>query len=215
MRILLLSTLFLAWAEPLEFPRHLLLYVQMREHQIHHASDNVLYQVKEVPLAADADTWLIYVTGPGSCSRGDCTLFVLRSLSDDQAETFGTITLAAPYVRVLDTSTNGMRDLAVAAPSYEGPPHEVILRFNGATYPENPLTEPAVHPSSETTIFSGYTGQSLFLAPPSPLRISPSILLTPQPNPAPFSQSPAACSQPASPARPPSGSPLPPSPATP
>lgn len=88
------------------------------------------------------DETLVYVGGPMLCGTGGCNLVVLK---DDGAayEKIGDISVAQLPVGVLETRTNGMRDLAVTV--YGGGIPRAIMKvpFDGASYAGNPTVPPA------------------------------------------------------------------------
>ncbi len=92
---------------------------------------------------------LVYLTGPGWCGSGGCTLLVLKA-KGKSFETVTSIPVTRPPVRVLDSATNGWRDIGVRV---EGggiqPGYEAVLPFDGTSYPRNPTVEPA-RPSDGT-----------------------------------------------------------------
>ena len=78
-----------------------------------------------------------YVGGSGICGTGGCPLVVLRQSENGLEEVLQTSVTQLP-VGVLDTTTNGMRDIWVT--TYGGGAPETLRRltFDGETYPSNP-----------------------------------------------------------------------------
>lgn len=90
-----------------------------------------------------ADEILIRATNRDRCGSGGCALFVL-SPKGDGCTVVMEATVVNPPVRVLNTATNGWKDLAVTV-SGGGVrrPYEARLRFDGRRYPDNPTVPPA------------------------------------------------------------------------
>lgn len=88
------------------------------------------------------DEVLAYVGGPMLCGTGGCNLVVL---TDDGANfaKVGDISVSQMPIGVLDTRTNGWRDLAVT--TYGGGEKERIMKvpFDGKSYAGNPTVAPA------------------------------------------------------------------------
>ncbi|WDA41911.1 hypothetical protein [Erythrobacter sp. BLCC-B19] len=90
--------------------------------------------VDEIILRADAPEW---------CGSGGCTLFVLEKAGSTFRLVSRTTVTQLP-IRLLDTKTNGWRDLSVGA--HGGGVMEARnaqLRFDGNAYPGNPTIPPA------------------------------------------------------------------------
>lgn len=99
------------------------------------------YRAVPVHLSSDGQPEII-VYALDECGTGGCELYVLKSHG-------GTFTVVAEIgvthapIRVLATSTHGWRDLSFwASGGGEPHPHEAQLRFNGKTYPDNPVAIP-------------------------------------------------------------------------
>lgn len=86
---------------------------------------------------------IVYLTGQRWCGSGGCTTLILaRQGSSYRLVT--KITIAWPPVRVLTSSTDGWRDLAVRVQGGGlDSGYEAEVRFDGRTYPTNPSTPPA------------------------------------------------------------------------
>ncbi len=78
-----------------------------------------------------------YVGGFGMCGTGGCPLVVLRQSEDGLEEVLQTSVTQLP-VGVLDTTTNGMRDIWVTTYGGGAPKTLSRLAFDGETYPSNP-----------------------------------------------------------------------------
>lgn len=84
-----------------------------------------------------------YLTAPDYCGSGGCTLVILSPRANDYRVVMRSTVTQLP-IRVLPTSANGWRDVAVMV---EGGgvtrPYEARLRFNGRRYPSNPTVQPS------------------------------------------------------------------------
>ena len=86
---------------------------------------------------------LVYVGGPMMCGSGGCTLDVLKA-GPDGFTRIGALSVSQLPVGVLNSSSHGMRDLAVT--TYGGGAPEQIMRvpFDGKKYASNPTVKPAI-----------------------------------------------------------------------
>jgi hypothetical protein len=106
-----------------------------------------------------ADEILLYANGSETCGSGGCTLFVIAR-EQDGFRTISKTTIANLPVRLLTTSHNGWRDLAVTV--FGGgivEPYEARLPFDGKGYAENPSVPPASR-------IDGEAGKDLIVANP-------------------------------------------------
>jgi hypothetical protein len=85
---------------------------------------------------------LVYLMGGDYCGSGGCTLLILRK-NADLYERLGRLTVVRTPIRVLQTSSHGMPDLAVAVSGGGATPHEALIPFDGQRYAPNPTTSPA------------------------------------------------------------------------
>jgi len=85
---------------------------------------------------------LAYVAGPMVCGTGGCPLFVFRQ-GPDAYELVARMSVVQVPVRVSSQSTHGWRDLVVAVAGGGAPAGDVVLKFDGKTYPANPTVPPA------------------------------------------------------------------------
>ena len=89
---------------------------------------------------------LAYLTNPGSCGSGGCTLRVLEARPEGPVE-LGRTTITRPPIRVLASRTNGMPDLGVlVCGGGIIDCHEAVLPFDGRRYASNPTMPPAYRP---------------------------------------------------------------------
>lgn len=81
---------------------------------------------------------IAYVHGDNACGSGGCDLLILNK-NNKEYELLTELTISWPPIRVLDSKTNGWRDIAVWV---QGggiqPGYEARLRFDGKSYPSNP-----------------------------------------------------------------------------
>ncbi|MFO6448440.1 hypothetical protein ACLBKU_15000 [Erythrobacter sp. NE805] len=102
------------------------------------------YQRAEADLDGDgrAETF-VYATDPAYCGSGGCTLVVLSP----QGHGFRVVmrsTVTQLPIRLLETSTNGWRDVGVnVSGGGTTRPSIARLRFDGERYPGNPTVPPA------------------------------------------------------------------------
>ena len=110
-----------------------------------------------------AEEILVRATNRDRCGSGGCALFVL-SPKGDGFRVVMEATVVNPPIRVLNTTTNGWKDLAVTV-SGGGVtrPYEARLRFDGVRYPANPTVPPA-----EALAGPAPGGQILMPAPEEP-----------------------------------------------
>ena len=85
---------------------------------------------------------LVYVRGRSLCGSGGCRLLVLTRTEAGFAPVSRTTVTWLP-VGVLDTSTNGWRDLWVTVSGGGMPAGRRKLMFDGSAYPSNPTVPPA------------------------------------------------------------------------
>jgi hypothetical protein len=81
---------------------------------------------------------IVYLLGNNWCGSGGCTMLVLTT-QNAHYKVMTRITITQLPIRVLSTSTNGWRDLAVTVAGggiLHG--YEAKLAFNGRKYPSNP-----------------------------------------------------------------------------
>jgi hypothetical protein len=103
------------------------------------------YAFKHVDLDGDdEEETIVYLTGGGWCGSGGCTLLVLEAIGSSYS-VIGRTTIVHMPIRVLQTRTNGWRDLGVWVAGGGRPGYEAVLPFDGRTYASNPSVPPA-HP---------------------------------------------------------------------
>lgn len=96
------------------------------------------YSAAFVDLAGDGTQQVIvYLTGRGWCGSGGCVTLVL-SRKGSQYELVTEITISRPPIRILNTKSNGWKDITVQVAGGGVAAREAMLSFNGKTYPSNP-----------------------------------------------------------------------------
>ncbi|MCB2049951.1 MAG: hypothetical protein KDE63_00845 [Novosphingobium sp.] len=101
------------------------------------------YAVKGVDLNGDGrDEAVIYLSGPATCGSGGCSAYVLTPQGTGYRAVMDASVTRAP-ITVLDSSTNGWRDLTVDVGGGGGPSGHAKMTFDGSSYPSNPTVAPA------------------------------------------------------------------------
>lgn len=88
------------------------------------------------------DEIVAYVSGPMLCGSAGCNVLVLQAEGENYAVRMDTSVSKLP-VTVLDSSSNGWRDLTVRVGGGGGESGNAVLRFDGTSYPSNPTVPPA------------------------------------------------------------------------
>ncbi|MAC57699.1 MAG: hypothetical protein CMH85_05375 [Novosphingobium sp.] len=103
----------------------------------------LLYASAESDLDGDGTPEVLaYVGGPMMCGTGGCNLVVLKREGGDLRKISELSVVQLP-VGVLDSKSNGWRDLAVTIAGGGVAEHTVRLQFDGKGYPRNPTIAPA------------------------------------------------------------------------
>jgi hypothetical protein len=105
------------------------------------------------------DEAIVYLLGSNWCGSGGCNMLVLRQ-ERGSWKVVSTITIVRPPVRVLESTSNGWRDIGVWVQGggiRRG--YEAELRFNGKTYSRNPSIPPAKY------VGQGASGETVIAAP--------------------------------------------------
>lgn len=89
-----------------------------------------------------ADEAIVHLVGPYFCGTGGCPTLVLTP-AGPMWRKVGDISVSRTPVAVMDTSTNGWKDIAVAVAGGGGPSGNALLKFDGEAYPSNPTVAPA------------------------------------------------------------------------
>ena len=108
----------------------------------------VLYKSGHADLDGDGkDEVLVYVGGPMLCGSGGCNLEVLKD--DGTGFTpIGSLSVSQLPVGVLDSTTDGYRDLAVTVSGGGAPEAIMKVPFGGESYASNPTVAPATSTES-------------------------------------------------------------------
>jgi hypothetical protein len=102
------------------------------------------YSAAFVDLAGDGTQQaIVYLAGRGWCGSGGCVTLVL-SRNDSSYALITKITISRPPIRILNTKSNGWKDITVQVAGGGVAAHEAKLSFNGKAYPNNPSVPPAV-----------------------------------------------------------------------
>lgn len=81
---------------------------------------------------------VVLLKGSNWCGSGGCTMLVFKALPNDQFQPHSKLTVTDRPIYVLPNQTQGWRDLSV----YTGGTGQVLLKFNGISYPSNPSLAP-------------------------------------------------------------------------
>ncbi len=128
----------------------------------------VAYRDGRADLDGDGlDEIFVYTAGPMLCGSGGCPLTVLRQTGDTPEILVQTTVTQLP-VGVLDTSTNGMRDIWVTTAGGGAPEQLRKLRFDGKSYPKNPTVAPAETIEAAGTVVIAL-GEMTPVTPPKPI----------------------------------------------
>lgn len=85
---------------------------------------------------------IVYVSGRGWCGSGGCIMLILAP-EGTSCRVVTRTTITRLPIRVLNTKSNGWRDISVVVAGGGTPGYEAILPFDGKTYPSNPSVLPA------------------------------------------------------------------------
>lgn len=72
------------------------------------------------------------------CGSGGCTMIVFKAISNDQFQPHSKLTVTDRPIYALSSQTQGWHDLSV----YTRGTGQVLLKFNGVSYPSNPSLAP-------------------------------------------------------------------------
>ena len=85
---------------------------------------------------------IVYLAGMYFCGSGGCNTLVLTP-AGPMWRKVGEISVSRTPITVLESSTNGWKDLTVAVAGGGGEAGTALLRFDGRAYPSNPTVAPA------------------------------------------------------------------------
>ncbi|WP_369027176.1 hypothetical protein [Qipengyuania sp. RANM35] len=89
-----------------------------------------------------ADEAIVYLVTPYFCGTGGCNTLILTP-AGPMWEKVGEISVSRTPITVMDTSSNGWKDITVAIGGGGGAPGNALLKFDGKAYPSNPTVAPA------------------------------------------------------------------------
>jgi hypothetical protein len=118
------------------------------------AQPSLEYSVARLDLDGDGvEEGLVLLTGTDWCGSAGCTLLVFHGDAERFRLVSETSMVNGPVV-VAPARSNGWRDILVPDPSED---RTVALRFNGASYPNEPAGPAAVSTEGDT-VFEGEIG---------------------------------------------------------
>lgn len=94
------------------------------------------------PAAGPDGLSFAYLTGGDYCGSGGCVLLVARK-TETGFERVGRLTVTQTPIRVLESRSHGLPDLAVGVSGGGATPHEALIPFDGTRYASNPTVAPA------------------------------------------------------------------------
>ncbi len=110
------------------------------------------YALEEYDLDGDGrDEAIVHVISRDLCGSGGCTTLVLTRDGPSWRKV-ARVTVSRTPVAVLDTATNGWRDITVRIGGGGLAPGTAALRFNGEAYPSNPTVPPAEMTDANGTV---------------------------------------------------------------
>ncbi|QIG55049.1 hypothetical protein G6N82_13645 [Altererythrobacter sp. BO-6] len=89
-----------------------------------------------------ADEAIVHLVTPYFCGSGGCNTLVLTG-AGPMWRKVGEISVSRTPVSVLETRSNGWKDLTVAIGGGGGASGNALLKFDGTAYPSNPTVAPA------------------------------------------------------------------------
>jgi len=123
------------------------------------------YVAAPVQLEDNTTDIIVYFTDQNSCGSSGCTTLILAPMGSSY-KVITSIPAARLPIRILDTTTNGWRDIGVWVQGggiRSG--YEAVLSFDGTTYPKNPSVAPARelnHTEGRVLIDKGEEGKLLY-----------------------------------------------------
>lgn len=98
-----------------------------------------LYQYAFYDLNQDGiQDAVVMLRGSNWCGTGGCTVLVFQGMSREKFQPHSKMTVTDVPIVALNSKTQGWSDLSV----YSRGSGQVILKFNGRSYPGNPSLEP-------------------------------------------------------------------------
>ena len=97
------------------------------------------------------DEAIVHLITPYFCGTGGCNTLVLTQ-AGPMWRKVGDISVSRTPVTVLDTASNGWKDITVAVSGGGGASGTALLKFDGEAYPSNPTVAPAEMTDATGTI---------------------------------------------------------------
>jgi hypothetical protein len=118
-------------------------------------SETTRYVASNVDLGGNVgEETVVYLTGQSWCGSGACTLLILERVGLSY-RVKGRTPITRTPIRILETRTNGWRDLGVwVQGGGVSPGYEAVLPFDGKRYASNPTVAPAHYVQTSPARFS-------------------------------------------------------------
>ena len=100
------------------------------------------------------DEAVVHLVGPYFCGSGGCNTLILQRAGAMWTK-IAEISISRLPITVMDTSTDGWRDLTVAVGGGGGRAGHALLRYDGEGYPVNPTVAPATPTEAVGTVLIG------------------------------------------------------------
>ena len=111
-----------------------------------------------------ADEAIVYLAAPYFCGTGGCPTLVLTP-AGPMWRKVGDISVSRTPVTVMESETNGWKDITVAVSGGGGPSGNALLKFDGEAYPSNPTVAPAEMTTDTGTVVIAETPEFIDLEP--------------------------------------------------
>ena len=111
-----------------------------------------------------AEEAIVHLASPYFCGSGGCPTLVLTP-AGPMWRKVGDISVSRTPVTVLDSETQGWKDITVAVSGGGGPSGNARLAFDGEAYPQNPTVPPAEMTAETGTVVISETPEFLELEP--------------------------------------------------
>ena len=117
--------------------------LQVRFRADHVDDADARYAVAFADLNADGrPEAIVYLLSSAYCGSGGCNLLILTPAGRGWRQV-SELTIVNPPIRLLASASRGWRDLAATVAGGGARAHEVLLAFDGRSYPRNPSVPPA------------------------------------------------------------------------
>lgn len=111
-----------------------------------------------------ADEAIVHIVSSYFCGTGGCNTLVLTPAGPMWSKV-AEISVSRTPVTVLDTSSNGWKDITVAVGGGGGAAGNALLKFDGTAYPANPTVAPATMTEEVGTELLAEDGELVTLEP--------------------------------------------------